>query len=77
MDMVTVLPKVGEFLRREHAHFIDGAPSRLESADRLKVLDPSTGAEVATVANGAVARQELALPCLSVRWGFLLPAVVN
>ena len=33
MEMVAVLPKVAEFLRRKHGHFIDGAPSQLICLD--------------------------------------------
>ena len=54
MEMVQVLPKVDEFLRRKHGHFIDGAPSQVDLSERLNVLEPSTGHEIAGVANGEI-----------------------
>ena len=46
MEMVTVLPKVGEFLRREHAHFIDGAPRGINPWEAIEsLIDRENGSD--------------------------------
>src|SRR6185295_2052406 len=75
MEIVQVLPKLDEFLRR---HFIDGASSQVDSSERLSVLDPSTGNEIAGVANGGIqsvnAAVEAARRSLNGEWGAMRPA---
>ena len=62
----------------KHGHFIDGASSQVDSSERLSVLDPSTGNEIAGVANGGIqsvnAAVEAARRSLNGEWGAMRPA---
>jgi len=68
MSEIQLLPKVREYLQRDHGHFIDGQYRSGTSGKRIPVVNPANGEVIAHVNGATTAEVEDA--CLSSRRAF-------
>ncbi len=78
-ELIATLPEVSAFLRRDHAHFIDGRPTpSVGDGGRLEVHNPATGEVLGTITAGTAGDVDRAVAAaraaLEGEWGRMRPA---